>query len=470
MTKGRRVRMAELERLSGVPRETIHFYLRSGLLPPPDKTGKTQATYDERHLERLRLIRRLREEKYLPIAVIRTILKAGPELPKGRDLETLTDVLSLDPTLIGEHTPPPAADEESVRVALELGLLGAGVNEANLDDPTQRRVLSSVAEALGLRGDAQRLTLDDLQVCARELTRLVEAEGRVFFDLVQVRGDLGDAVHALRSGRGIVARYIGAYRDWMLRRLVEQLLTAVAESRERIESAKLAELGTRARRRTGADAHEKELAGRASAGDPAAANDLVWHCFTVGPRRRLKGFAKRFHPVLRPRARLLVEVASDEVGAIDPSPDFPLGRVLAAERALLRAIRDGEGRLLERAVPALHLFETARPEHDADPLASALALLRRGLVRLALPEPLGRAEAGEHDLEQALGVLLAAPGRVHAAARATIEGNARLALGRRLADRGDPRAVESLERARDLDPAGPIGAAAETRLTALASA
>ena len=42
----RRMRMAELERLSGVPRETIHYYLREGLLPAPSRQGKTQALYD----------------------------------------------------------------------------------------------------------------------------------------------------------------------------------------------------------------------------------------------------------------------------------------------------------------------------------------------------------------------------------------------------------------------------------------
>src|SRR5690349_21004909 len=70
------MRMAELSARSGVARETIHFYLREGLLPRPRKGGRTVAYYDEAHLDRLRLIRRLREEKYLPLAVIKRLVES----------------------------------------------------------------------------------------------------------------------------------------------------------------------------------------------------------------------------------------------------------------------------------------------------------------------------------------------------------------------------------------------------------
>ena len=49
----------------------------------------------------------------------------------------------------------------------------------------------------------------------------------------------------------------------------------------------------------------------------------------------------------------------------------------------------GEG-LLERVVPALRRLFDADPGRDADPLASALGFLRRGLVGVALPRALGR--------------------------------------------------------------------------------
>ena len=64
------MRLAELTRRSGVPRSTIKFYIREGLLPAGDPQGRNQATYGPRHLERLELIRALREVAGLPLDVI----------------------------------------------------------------------------------------------------------------------------------------------------------------------------------------------------------------------------------------------------------------------------------------------------------------------------------------------------------------------------------------------------------------
>src|SRR5262245_60242936 len=89
------MRMAELSARSGVARETIHFYLREGLLPRPRKGGRTVAYYDEEHLDRLRLIRRLREEKYLPLAVIKRLLESPAAAP--HDVDALAEVLHIIP-------------------------------------------------------------------------------------------------------------------------------------------------------------------------------------------------------------------------------------------------------------------------------------------------------------------------------------------------------------------------------------
>ena len=67
------MRMRELERASGVSRETIRFYIREGLLPEPDRTHRNSATYTDEHLARLLTIRRLKDERFLPLSVIRSL-------------------------------------------------------------------------------------------------------------------------------------------------------------------------------------------------------------------------------------------------------------------------------------------------------------------------------------------------------------------------------------------------------------
>ena len=70
------MRMRDLEKASGVGRETIRYYIREGLLPEPDRASRNSAFYSDDHVQRLRAIKRLQEERFLPLAVIRTLLEA----------------------------------------------------------------------------------------------------------------------------------------------------------------------------------------------------------------------------------------------------------------------------------------------------------------------------------------------------------------------------------------------------------
>jgi DNA-binding transcriptional MerR regulator len=53
--------IGELERVTGVPRTTIHYYLRQGLLPRPQKTAASRSLYTEKHAEVLREIVELKK-------------------------------------------------------------------------------------------------------------------------------------------------------------------------------------------------------------------------------------------------------------------------------------------------------------------------------------------------------------------------------------------------------------------------
>ncbi len=73
------MKMRELELRSGVGRETIRFYIREGLLPEPERQARNVARYDETHVERLRTIKRLQEERFLPLDVIKRVLAGDPD-------------------------------------------------------------------------------------------------------------------------------------------------------------------------------------------------------------------------------------------------------------------------------------------------------------------------------------------------------------------------------------------------------
>jgi AcrR family transcriptional regulator len=56
------MKINELEKISGVPRSTIHYYVQNGLLPRPHKTGHTMAFYDNNHVKRLETIQKIKLE------------------------------------------------------------------------------------------------------------------------------------------------------------------------------------------------------------------------------------------------------------------------------------------------------------------------------------------------------------------------------------------------------------------------
>jgi DNA-binding transcriptional MerR regulator len=72
------LRMGELAEASGVPAPTIKHYLREGLLPEPVKTSRNMAYYPPEFVDRIKLIKRLQEERFMPLKAIKSVLDEDP--------------------------------------------------------------------------------------------------------------------------------------------------------------------------------------------------------------------------------------------------------------------------------------------------------------------------------------------------------------------------------------------------------
>ena len=69
------MKIRELVKRTGVPKETIHFYIREGLLRKPRKSNVNSAEYNESYVDQIQLIKNLRDNYYLPIPEIKKIVK-----------------------------------------------------------------------------------------------------------------------------------------------------------------------------------------------------------------------------------------------------------------------------------------------------------------------------------------------------------------------------------------------------------
>ena len=75
------LKMSELAERSGVSPGTIRYYLREGLLGDGGdivRTSRNMAYYPPDYVERIALIKRLQEERFMPLRVIRGALQADP--------------------------------------------------------------------------------------------------------------------------------------------------------------------------------------------------------------------------------------------------------------------------------------------------------------------------------------------------------------------------------------------------------
>ncbi|MET7621062.1 MerR family transcriptional regulator [Streptomyces sp. NPDC005408] len=89
------MRIGELSRRTGVPVPTIKYYIREGLLPAGRLTSPNQASYDETHERRLRLIRALLDVGGLKVAAIAEVLTAvdNPGTSVHKVLGVATDLI-----------------------------------------------------------------------------------------------------------------------------------------------------------------------------------------------------------------------------------------------------------------------------------------------------------------------------------------------------------------------------------------
>lgn len=112
------MRMSALAAAVDLPVATVKFYLREGLLHPGVATSATQASYDESHVRRLRLIRALTGPVGLSVQQARTIL--GLIDDPGDDLyATLGRAVSALPPATHEASEDDPDPYPRARAALE---------------------------------------------------------------------------------------------------------------------------------------------------------------------------------------------------------------------------------------------------------------------------------------------------------------------------------------------------------------
>lgn len=318
-----------------------------------------------------------------------------------------------------------------------------------------------------LLGIDTALALERTEACAKALRGLAREEAALLLDRLITSGDPPTSAE-VRTVRAAVTRFVESYRGVAARQAASEMFDALAHAPSMPNAVTPRPLGEERFARLGGTTLTEALGARAASGDADALASLVlyrfaWGKLTLAPEGE-GGDA---------RGRALVEWArhagghratDDDVDfwvAVHSAHPFALGEALYAYARLARLSTATD--LIERrngTIEALRALAACEPERDPDPLAGALALLTRGSILAAMPLSIGRAEHALSDLRHAIELAIRTPERVHASARACIEGNARLAMAALSVRLDRPaEALRHAERAIAIDGTGPIGVA-----------
>jgi DNA-binding transcriptional MerR regulator len=197
------LKMKELAEASGVSAGTIKHYLREGLLPEPVKTSRNMAYYPPEFVERIRLIKQLQEERFMPLKLIKSMLDEDPE--RARALVELEDRI-LERALQGEQKRVSAAElRRSYEIPQEVldRLEELGILSPNSRGYGQRDV--EIVEAIGrfrAGGYDERIgfTVYDTVRYKRALEELVKEEVQVLMDRLAGELDPDDAAELISAG------------------------------------------------------------------------------------------------------------------------------------------------------------------------------------------------------------------------------------------------------------------------------
>lgn len=96
--------ISELSNRSAIPISTIKFYLRKELIPRPVKARGTRAYYTAKHIDRLKLIKKIQQEGNMPLDKIKGIISLIDEGESRSQEKKISENSDMQPEIIRSAT------------------------------------------------------------------------------------------------------------------------------------------------------------------------------------------------------------------------------------------------------------------------------------------------------------------------------------------------------------------------------
>jgi DNA-binding transcriptional MerR regulator len=218
------LKMSELAERSGVSAGTIRYYLREGLLGEGSeivRTSRNMAYYPPSYVERIELIKRLQEKRFMPLRLIKGALEEDPD--RVRALIELEDRI-LERAVAG------AEDRSRVSIKAvreryeiprnvlgrlaEIGVLSP--NRSGYDQDDVKIIEAIAAFRAGGYEEALGFTVYDTLRYREALEPLVQAEVRALLDRLAGEVEVERATEIVAAGVEPLRELLGAMHSKLL--------------------------------------------------------------------------------------------------------------------------------------------------------------------------------------------------------------------------------------------------------------
>jgi DNA-binding transcriptional MerR regulator len=218
------LKMSELAERSGVSPGTIRYYLREGLLGEGAdvvRTSRNMAYYPSDYVQRIELIKRLQEERFMPLRVIRGALEQDPD--RVRALIELEDRILERALASAEDVTRTSRREVQERYGVPRNVLDR-LAELGVLTPSQRgydrddvKIIEAIASfRAGGYDEALGFTVYDTLRYSTALQPLVEEEVRALLDRLVDIHDVDRAMEIVAAGVEPLRELIGAMHSKLL--------------------------------------------------------------------------------------------------------------------------------------------------------------------------------------------------------------------------------------------------------------
>ena len=216
------LKISELAERAEVPVATVRHYLREGLLPEPVKTSRNMAYYPAEFAERIRLIKQLQEDRFMPLRVIRDLLERDDAEPRRLQAMIELEDRILEQALAGERGRM-SVDEVGARYEVpaevldRLAELGVLTPDEDGYSPSDVRIVEAISRfRAGGYDESLGFTVYDTLRYKRALESLVTEEVGVLRERLAGDVEPDRALEIIEAGVGPLNELIGALHTKLL--------------------------------------------------------------------------------------------------------------------------------------------------------------------------------------------------------------------------------------------------------------